>query len=466
MAEALAIGRRLRAVWAWRREAVFRRRLFNIGHIMSGNAASSGIGLFAVAVTARTLGPTEYGILALIISFSRAVERLVSFQSWQPMIRYGAGLDPVKDAGALKSLFKFGLLIDIAAGVAAWLVGIGALWIASQWYDWNTTTFETGLAYCTVLLFNLSGMPTAVLRLAGRFRVVAYGQVGSAVVRLGLCLAVAHLGGGLAAFAMVWAATQILGSLTLLGSGFWQLRRQGLTGLWRAPIAGITQRFGGLWRFTWSANLSLTLRSSANQLDTLIVGALAGPAAAGLYHIAKQVGRIAQQVGTQVQAVIYPDIAKLWAAGRRDEFRRAVVQVEVLLVGFGVVGLAVVAVVAEPVLRFAAGPAFAAAAPLLTVQMVAVIMIIGGTAAYSALLAMGHAHRALAVVAVATAVFHCTALLLIPRIGAMGANIAHIALGLVWISGLVFLLRQALREPADRPGEAKPSDTPMMGLAE
>ena len=49
-------------------------------------------------------------------------------------------------------------------------------------------------------------------------------------------------------------------------------------------------------------------------VDTSIVGALAGPTAAGFYHIAKRLGRVIVQCGVQVQAVLYPDVARLWVA--------------------------------------------------------------------------------------------------------------------------------------------------------
>lgn len=451
------LGQRLRSAYGWRRDTGLRQRLGNIGHVLSGNLAGSLIGLLAVAVSARGLGPHDYGVLALMIVFARAVERLVTFQSWQPMIRYGAGLDAEHDRPALASLFKFGLLLDIGAGIVAWLVALVALWAATRWFGWEAATFQITALYCTVLLFNLSGMPTAVLRLAGRFRMAAYGQVAGSIVRLVLCGAALAAGAGLWTFAMIWMATQIISSLTLLGVGFAQLRRQHLHGVLRAPLRGVTARFPGLWQFTWSANLSLTLRSSANQLDTLLVGALAGPAGAGLYHIAKQLGKMAQQVGTQVQAVLYPDIARLWAAGAIAEFRRAIIQVEVLLAGFGILGLIVVLLIGDWLLRLAAGAEFAGAAPLLKVQMVAVVLMISGAAAHSALMAIGQAKQVLGIVAVSTIAFHCTLLLLVPQVGAMGANIAHIVMGLIWVGGMAWLLRRALRTAP--PGAANGSST-------
>lgn len=457
MARVGVLARRLKATWGWRREVELRQRLGNIGHVLSGNLVGTVIGLLSVAIAARVLGPNDYGILAITITFARAIERLVSFQSWQPMIRYGAGLDPVAHRDTLRTLFKFGLVLDIAAGIAAWAIAIAAAWMATWWFGWSPRSFEITAVFCTLLLFNLQGLPTAVLRLAGRFRAAAYGQVASAIVRLGLCIVAALYGGDLWTFAMIWMATQIFGSLIFLGVGFAQLRRQGITGVLTAPLAGVTTRFPGLWQFTWSSNLSLTLRSSANQLDTLLVGGLAGPAEAGLYHIAKQLGKMAGQIGTQVQSVLYPDIAKLWAAGAITAFRRAVVQVEVLLAIFGLAGLAVAVVVAEPVLRIFAGPAFVAAAPLLVVQMLAVVLMISGSAAHSALLAMGQARQALTVVTIGTVVFHVTLLLLVPRIGAMGANYAHVALGLIWVTGLAYLLRRALHNNNQGTGSPAPA---------
>lgn len=438
------LSRSVATAWHWRTDPKLRKRIGQIAHLMTGNVAGTILSLMAVAITARALGPASYGMLALTISFGRVLERLFSFQSWQTIIRYGAGLSTDIGRDDLKSLLKFGFILDLAAGAVAYLVALAAAWLATLWFGWSRATFELTAIYCTVLLFNLPGMPTAVLRLSGHFRSMAYGQAVSAALRLALCaVAVVH-GADVATFTMIWAGTQIVASLVLLATAARQLRRQGLTGLHHTKLRGVAQRFPGLWRYTWSTNLALTLRSSANQFDTLIVGWLAGTAAAGLYHLAKQLGKAAQQFGGQVQAVLYPDIARMWATGDHAAFRRAVVQVEVILAVAGIAGLVLTAVLAEPVLRTVAGTEFSGAAPLLMVQMIAVVFVLSGSAAHSALMAMGKAAQALNITLLATVAFHSTALLLVPRIGAMGANIAHVILGTIWVTGLVLALRRGL----------------------
>ncbi len=426
-------------------DPALRARLGNVGHLLSGNAATAMVGLGAVALTARALGPADYGILALVLAYTRAVERLVTFQSWQPLIKYGAALNGPDDAANRSALYKFGLALDVGGALLAWVVAVGIALVAAPLLGWAPRTLNVILIYSLVLPFNLNGMATAVLRLYGKYRIAAYGPVGGGVLRLILCGAALLAVGRLESFVAIWMLTQIVGALFVLAFAFRVLRANGVHGVLRAPLVGAAARFDGIWSFAWSSNLSLTLRSSANQLDVLIVGALAGPVAAGLYNIAKRVGRLAEQVSTQVQAVLYPDIARLWAAGAIAEMRRAVFQVEAMLLVAGALGVAIFAVIAAPLLQVMAGPGFVGAAPLLVMQMVAVMLTMTGTGARAALLSMGRQRQLLLATLAGTVAFHVTTLLLVPRIGAMGANIAHIVLATIVSAILIIDFRRALK---------------------
>ena len=444
----------LREIWrrasdtrqAWANDASLKRRLTHVGQLLLGNYSGALLSLAAVALTARTLGAAEYGVLVLTIAFVRAVERLISFQSWQPIIKYAAPLSTQENGPELRALLKFGLLLDLGAAASGWVVAIISALIASAWFNWDEQTTSLVLLYSTVLLFNITGLPTAVLRLAGRFGVFAYAQVVSACVRILLCGAASLAGSGLLTFGVIWMVTQILGAVIFQLTAFHVLRQQGMRGVLRTSLKGVTRRFPGLWGFAVSANLSLTLRSSAHQLDTLLIGALAGPTAAALYYIAKQVGKLTLQVGAQVQAVVYPDVARLWAKGRVAEFQQATLQIEALLATFGLLLFVGALLLGEPVLRWAVGPEFVGAAPILAVQMIAVMLTLSGSAGYSALLAMGRQKQVLSVVIVGTAIFHTTALILIPWLGAIGASLAHVMLGLIWVAGLMINFRRALAE--------------------
>jgi O-antigen/teichoic acid export membrane protein len=401
--------------------------------MLAGNASSTVIGLIGFALTARALGPAQYGALALCFTYTRAIERIVSFQSWQPLIKYGAKAIEGGHTDDLKQLLKFGLLLDISGAILSWAVAVVLLYVGADLFGVSPDMRTLALIYCFVLPFQLSGMPTAVLRLFGRYRSLAYLQVMSSIVRACLCGIGVALNWGLFEFTLLWMLTQILGGVGLLWVTMRVLREQNLHGVFLTSMRHVRERFPGLWRFAFSANLSLTIRSSANEFDTLIVGALTDTASAGLYHIAKRIGRLGQQAGVQVQAVVYPDLSRAWAAEAVASFTRIVSQSQLLLLAAGMVGLVALYLMIEPLLRFAAGPEYVAAAPLAMVQGFAVVLTLNAAVLRSALLAMGQDRAVLNSVLVATLCFHATAFTAIPYMGAMGANVAHIVLSAIWL---------------------------------
>jgi O-antigen/teichoic acid export membrane protein len=212
------------------------------------------------------------------------------------------------------------------------------------------------------------------------------------------------------------------------------------------PLRGITHRFPGLWRFALSANISLTIRSSANELDTLLVGLLADSVSAGFYHIAKRIGRTAQQAGVQVQAVVYPELARLWANKGFEKFAAIVRQTEWMLVAAGASLVVFIYLSIKPILLYTAGEKFLAAAPLVTVQAFAVMMMLSGSVMRSALLAMGRENAVLRSVMISTIAFHVTAFSLIPLIGAMGANVAHIVMSIIWMATMFLSYRSYMAQ--------------------
>ena len=273
---------------------------------------------------------------------------------------------------------------------------------------------------------------------------MAYGSVVGGVVRLVLCFAGLLAGAGLLYFVVVWTVSQALGSVVPLGLALLEIRRQGVRRLLSAPLRGVTKRFKGLLSFTIGSNVELTVRSSASEFDTLLVGAFTDPAGAGLYHIAKRLGRVVLQVGVQVQAVLYPDIARLWAQGALGAFRRTVLQTEIMLAAFGLAMVAGTVLAIQPVLDWVVGAEFAAAGPLAMVQMMAVAITLSGSALRTALLAMGRQLVVLKIVFVSTLMFHATALTMIPWIGAMGANVANMIMAIVGLAGLLWVYHNAI----------------------
>lgn len=421
----------------------FRHRLTSIGHLLSGNFLNAAIMLVSVAVAARSLGPEAYGIMVLVLTFGRTVERLLRFESWQPIIKFAAAEEENDDRGKLSQLYLYGLILDCGAVVLAAVVTLFIAWAFGSLVGMSPLHLELVAIYCVALLFNINGMPTAALRFAGRFRTLAYSQLASNVLRIGLAFVCAWLDLGLVGFIAAWTIAQIAGSLIFIFLGFRAIASMSIPNPLRAPIRGMRARFPGFLSFAWSTNISTTLRTMTHEADALLVGALAGPAAAGVYHIAKRMAKVAQQAGAQVQAVLYPDMARLWAKGEVRAFRSIILQVQLALASVGGVALIAGFLLGDWIIQYGLGVAFKDTYPLLLAQLLAVFLNLHAAPSRSALLAMGQPQIVMRIALAATFLFFAVALSLIPIIGAMGASIAHIALGamtalvsdIFWIRG-------------------------------
>lgn len=434
---------------------LWKTRLLNVAHLLSGNYLNVGFVLISTVIAARALGPSDYGVMVMVMAYCRLVARVMRFESWQPLIKYAAGLGHEESPQIKSQLYAFGLALDVGASALAAVTAVllGAVWVSFTGLD--SGTMQLVAIYAVAVAFSITGMPTAVFRLAGKFKTIAYTNLFGAILRIPLAIAAYYTGAGILGFMVVWVVTEVLSSLLFLGLAFRQLRRDGIPSLFHARLKGVLSRFPGILGFAWSTNLSMTLRTMTQELDVLIVGALTDSASAGLYHVAKRIAKAAQQVGAQVQAVLYPDLARNWAQSDFRAFSAAVFQTQIGLAGVGLAMFAVLYLTGQWLIEVGPGDSFMGAYPLLMVQMVAILLTMHAAPARSALLAMGRPRAELFNAALSTAAFFAVAFMTIPAMGAMGANVAHIALGLVSAVILDVIWIRSIRKRRDTPASAE-----------
>ena len=412
---------------AWRKKGFEKGWLKSILHLVSGSAGNAILMLISTTIAARTLGPAAYGVLALVLTVGRLSERLLRFESWQPLIRFAASEDIAADKKKMSELYLYGLFLDIGTALMAaaltMIVGYALMTVIGL----EPEHMPLLAIYAVAIAMNIRGVPTAALRFDGQFRTLAYVQLLSSVLRLALAAAGLVFGFSLLEFVIVWTVCQALDSLLFLWLGLRVIRKQGIPSPFRANPFGLKQKFPGFMSFAWSTNISGTLRTLTQEADTLLVSAFAGTAWAGFYHIAKRIAKVAQQVGAMMQAVVYPDMARMWAQKDVAAFSSTIKRVQLVLGAVGVAFLGAFWLVGDWMMKFVFGPEFAQAYPLLVAQLLAVVLIMHAAPSRSALLAMNRPGFVLWVAIASTIIFFITAWITMPTYGALGANFAHIA---------------------------------------
>lgn len=419
--------------------------LRQIAHLASGNAAAIGAGMVTLALMAQMLGPALLGVLAMVEAYGRFVDQVIRLETWQTVIRYGAVALEAGDEARFVELVGFGIALDIIGAVAAGTVALLAIPLVGDWIGWGEDPRAMAGFYAIAVVFGISSTPIGVLRLFERFALIAWVDPALAVLRLIAVILVWIFGGSIWELLMVAIAIPCLQRVTLAALAWRELRRRGYRVRPRFGALFRASRFAGIWAFVLSANGTVLVRKSTQELDILAVGAVAGPIGAGIYQLVRKLTLTAMKAGAMLQQVVFPDLARLWARRDLHGFTAAIRQVELLTLGIGVTFVLGVIFAGDIAIRLIAGPEFEDAGVPLIVQSVAAFLFLAGSALRPALMTMGLQPKVLGVVLVAGVTFFVTLYVATPALGVSGAGAAHIVFNLIWLAGGLTLFVVALR---------------------
>lgn len=419
---------------------LLRPRIISLGHLLSGSMGGAILMLVTLGIAARALGPRDFGTFAIVLTVARTCERLLRFESWQPLIRFVTAEEGTASPERLASLYAYGAMLDFVSALGAALLSIAAALVLGPLIGLAAEHRYLVAIYAPAIAGNLRGMSSAALRLAGHFRTLAYVQMAAFLLRFALAGLLYLLGRGLPEFVLAWTVSQLFDAALFNALGLRTLRQGGIPAPWQADLGNLRNRFPGFLRFAVSTNLSSGLRTLTHEMDTLLVSAFVGPSAVGVYYLSRRVAKVVQTAGDLLQTVIYPDLARLWSQASRKAVRRLVIVLQLTLGAIGLLALALCWLLGKPALDLLFGQDFAGSFPMLLAQLLAIMLLIHSSPARSALLAMNHPTFVLSCSVFATIGFFASAAILLPLYGAIGANFAHVVFGLI----MALLLDMAL----------------------
>jgi O-antigen/teichoic acid export membrane protein len=284
--------------------------------------ASTVLSFVVTVVVARGLGVQDYGVVVLAVAVATFVSTFLDLALEEGVIYHGVRALAAGDVGGLRSLLRASLRFDAAVGVliAALIVGFAAP-IADVASDGRLNPDFIRIAALVTLAGTVDGTTGAVLLLVGRADLRAWTAVASQLTRLVSVLLVLWLGGGpgavLAAYAAGAAAGAVLQLLLAWTFGWrdWTKAEPSRRARdWLRPLA----------TFGVHTSLTTTLLGSERSLVPIILGALVGPAAAGVFNIALLPVTLVAIASAPIRLLVLPEQAKLAAANQIAVLRRTV----------------------------------------------------------------------------------------------------------------------------------------------
>ena len=425
------------------------KRMFKNASVLFGGKTIAGLmGLVSISLAARKLGPAGLGVFALIQSFIIIIDRLINFQSWQAIVKFGADSLKQGKKDELNSLAKFCTLLDAATAFIGTLISIIIVCIIGKWKGWQQETIYAAVVFSFYILFDLQGTPIGLLRLFNKFKFISAAAIAGAFTKLILAVFAYIFFGSLAAFAIVWVAAWLVESAFLFFAAWRQINKE-TGGKFLKIKSGDAAGNKKLWKFVLSTNLNLSVSLAAKEADILIVGAVLGATATGLYKIAKQFTAVLLNLIEPIQQAVYPELAHLAAEKRFPEMKRIVVRTAAITGGIVMAIWLAFIPAGRWILSIAAGKEYVQAWGVMIVFMFAFVICGFAFCLPAGLLAMGKAGENLLVQTTALAVFLPTLYLLLGGTGLIGAGIAQVVFFSVYgLLALFFFAKNISRESA------------------
>jgi O-antigen/teichoic acid export membrane protein len=343
------------------RGSIARRIGRNIGIVVTGNAAVAGFGVITLALNARALGTAGLGVLALIMTIATLVDRIAAFQTWLPLVKLGAEALAAGDKRRVGQIVTVALLFDAIAATASAVVAVLIVLLAGQRLGIPAEYLGVAGIYMAMLVTRIADTPSGVMRLFDRFGLLTTLRAGEAAAH---CLAAAVLFAAeapLAVYVLTFAGVEVASNIVILAFAQSVAVRNGAAPAVRGIVKAWSETWHEFWAFSWAMSLSGTIAVVRDRAPLLLIGALFGPTAVGLYYVAERVAGVLSLAMAAVNHVLYPEIVRLAVSRRITDLNWLVVKTGTYLFAIGLVVLLSVIVVGPLLLRGIGGLDYTAA---------------------------------------------------------------------------------------------------------
>jgi O-antigen/teichoic acid export membrane protein len=392
---------------------------------MVGKLVALGIGFFLTPFIVHTLGPTQFGLWALVgslaghgalldLGVSGALVKYVAEYRARGELRYAHGLV----ATALLVYAVIGVIVIALSSVVAWAFPI----------LFNVPPNERATATLLVLLSGIGvgiSIPCraagAVIRGLHRFDISNLLGVAGTTVSAAASIVVLLIGGGVLGL----VAVNIVVMLILQVISIWFINRDapelqfGLHGARRTLMRTIT----GYSSAIFVINLAGNLRAKT---DEVVIGTALPISFITPYVLARRLSEIAQVIAEQFMKVLFPLASALDAEDDRIRLRMVYsAGTRITLALFIPLGT-VVALLAGPLLAAWVGPEYSAYSPLVVILILVSLIDSTRWPASSVLQGMAR-HRWLAIVSIVSGVVNLLlSLLLVRYLGLTGVALGSL----------------------------------------
>jgi len=419
-----------------------RRILGNFAYLLRGRGIAAVMLLAATALMARALGPAEFGMVVLIHTYAVLVRCFLNVKQFLAIVRWGVPALDAGDHATLRRLVSICWRVDWLSCIGATLVALLLAPLLGPFMGMDQQQVVMLTVYSLVLLATGNRTAIGILRLYDRFDVLGWKETIGPAIRLVGVLIAWWLEAPMVVYVGIFAFAFAVEEFYLGWFGRREYRRQ----MASAPVAENSgkarmKEFSGLRHFLWITYWQSNVDLIPKHGSILLAGVLMGPAEAGLLRLARQFSTLLSKPAGLIRQVIFPDLTRSWNQGNSD-FKLIVTRTAMLAGGLGLFFVLAGHFFGEYLLGTLIGEDFVAAAPVLTLLLLASTFDLTAASLRSAAYAIGHAGKVLRVYALSAVVYVALFILCTMNMGLIGSGIAACAAAALPAIAMIDLLRK------------------------
>ncbi len=282
----------------------------NTGYMVTSNTASTGLTFVQGILAAIILGPIEYGLLGMVVSFASNVNRLLSFRMGELVVKFGGEYLEKQEFIKAAAVIKFAGLAEIITSLVAYLLLIVLAPWAAKVILKDPSISGWIIIYGTALLANfMTETSTAILQIGDRFRKLAVLNFLQSFLTAIWITVLFFTKGDLFQVLLAYLAGKFLYGTGIFVLGIITMRELIGNNWWQAKLSVLEEK-KALLRFAFSTNISSTLNLVIRDSEVLWVGFFLSPLYAGYYKFSVAVINAVILPVSQFITVTYPQINK------------------------------------------------------------------------------------------------------------------------------------------------------------
>ena len=349
-------------------KGAWKRPFKNAKKLLWGEVGTTLLGFGVMALTTRTLGLADFGTLAVLTTTIGLLMQLITFESWQMVLRYGAQAFEEKNAHAYRSTVGFALGLEVfAACVGAVLIAALSPQIVTLFNIPESVAYIIPWTGLVLILSALGNISNGTLRLTDRFNVISAIKVAPKFLNFGIVVYLYLTEATLVAFIYKWFFMALITSALQFGVALYFYKKDILKLNKEAQNLAVTPWVKGrffspkheAWRFAFGLYANSALGVGTQPLGGPVLAALLGPEAAGLYRIAEKISMaVATPVRKLLQPAVFTDMAWLNAKNNTALMKKMVLKMGGLMGSASILAFIVLVFAGKPIITLVAGEAF------------------------------------------------------------------------------------------------------------